>query len=404
MTVSSTDSRWDYIQVGTFDSYDYACEIYIKTDLKVYVSGVLKTVDIHYEITGTPPLYGINNPDGGIVKFKPDYIPANGAPIAIILDLPLTQLTDYKEGDKFPAETHERALDRLIKIAQAFNNVLGRILKVPLWSPLSNILVEIKAGGYLRWNATRTSIICDSGTTIGLHGESHEKDGADEISVTDLSGLLADPQTALAHKTSHQYDGGDPIKLDDLATPDDNTDLDATATKHGLFPKLIDNTDLDASTTKHGLMPKWPVSILALANALPWTIDIDVFMTAKSNVNFNTNTVNVSCLNNGWRNSSNAQNDSIAWDVILAAGTWTFELLHFTGPNRGIYSVQFDSVEKGTIDGYSAGDAYNVRSSVTDIVVSITAKIELKLKMATKNGASDGYFGYINGIRLRKTA
>jgi len=32
-------------------------------------------------------------------------------------------------------------------------------------------------------------------------------------------------------------------KLDDWATPDDNTDLDATTTEHGLLPKLSDQTD-----------------------------------------------------------------------------------------------------------------------------------------------------------------
>lgn len=47
-----------------------------------------------------------------------------------------------------------------------------------------------------------------------------------------------------AHATSHQSGGSDPIKLDDLAAPDDNTDLDASAAKHGLLPKL------DGSATK----------------------------------------------------------------------------------------------------------------------------------------------------------
>lgn len=41
-----------------------------------------------------------------------------------------------------------------------------------------------------------------------------------------------------AHATSHKSGGSDAIKLDDLAAPDDNTDLDATTTKHGLLPKL----------------------------------------------------------------------------------------------------------------------------------------------------------------------
>ena len=74
------------------------------------------------------------------------------------------------------------------------------------------------------------------------HASRHEDGGSDEIDVTGLSGLLDDPQTPLAHKTSHQSGGSDAIKLDDLATPDDNTDLDATTTEHGLLPKLSGST------------------------------------------------------------------------------------------------------------------------------------------------------------------
>ena len=68
---------------------------------------------------------------------------------------------------------------------------------------------------------------------------SHYENGGDrEIDVTGLSGLLADPQTAIAHQTSHQAGGTDALKLDDLATPDDNTDLDANTSRHGLMRKL----------------------------------------------------------------------------------------------------------------------------------------------------------------------
>jgi len=44
-----------------------------------------------------------------------------------------------------------------------------------------------------------------------------------------------------AHAASHQAGGSDPIKLDDLAAPDDNADLDASITKHGLLQKLPNN-------------------------------------------------------------------------------------------------------------------------------------------------------------------
>lgn len=49
---------------------------------------------------------------------------------------------------------------------------------------------------------------------------------------------LTDARTPTTHATTHQAGGADSIKLDDLATPDDNTDLDATTGRHGLLPKL----------------------------------------------------------------------------------------------------------------------------------------------------------------------
>lgn len=49
---------------------------------------------------------------------------------------------------------------------------------------------------------------------------------------------LSDARTPTAHNTSHQSGGSDAIKLDDMAAPDDNTDLNATTSAHGLLPKL----------------------------------------------------------------------------------------------------------------------------------------------------------------------
>jgi hypothetical protein len=49
------------------------------------------------------------------------------------------------------------------------------------------------------------------------HHTRHEDGGTDEISVTGLSGLLADGQTPLAHKTSHQDGGTDEISIEGLA-------------------------------------------------------------------------------------------------------------------------------------------------------------------------------------------
>lgn len=40
------------------------------------------------------------------------------------------------------------------------------------------------------------------------------------------------------HAARHASGGADAVKLDDLAAPDDNTDLNASTSAHGLLPKL----------------------------------------------------------------------------------------------------------------------------------------------------------------------
>lgn len=137
---------------------------------------------------------------------------------------------------------------------------------------------------------------------------------------------------------------------------------------------------------------------------LPWRVDVDVVMDAAANTNWATNAVGTASLKNGTRNSSAAQNAEVSWNVLLAAGTWTITLMHRTASSRGVYSVQIDDVEVGTIDGYSAVTTENVLTSVTGIVVATPGIKKLSLKMLTKNASSSGYLGSLVGVTLRRTA
>jgi hypothetical protein len=136
----------------------------------------------------------------------------------------------------------------------------------------------------------------------------------------------------------------------------------------------------------------------------PWLIDVDAFMTAKSHTNWNTVTLDSTQINQGRRSSTGAQNAEVAWDVMLAAGTWKVEIFMRTDTDKGIYSVRLDDVEVGTIDGYSASATNNVRGSVSGIAVTRSGKYELELRMATKNGSSSSYVGWINSVQLTRTA
>ena len=75
-----------------------------------------------------------------------------------------------------------------------------------------------------------------SSFTPSAHASSHQNGGSDEVSVTGLSGLLADGQTPLAHATSHQNGGSDEISVTGLSglLADSQTPLDhATSHKNG---------------------------------------------------------------------------------------------------------------------------------------------------------------------------
>lgn len=152
MTVSSEVNRWDYTGNGVLITYPFTAEIYVKTDLKVYVSGVLKTVDVDYTIAAA----SIEDPDGGNVVFTT--APALSAPIAIVLNLPMTQLVDYVEGDKFPAETHERALDRLVKLIQYIKGKFSHVAKLGDDSAIELVMPNPSASAYIGWNAGATNL------------------------------------------------------------------------------------------------------------------------------------------------------------------------------------------------------------------------------------------------------
>jgi hypothetical protein len=110
------------------------------------------------------------------------------------------------------------------------------------------------AGTFCEGNDSRLS----DARTPTSHASTHEPGGGDAMTVDAAAATgslrtlgtgaaqacagndsrLSDARTPTSHNTSHQSGGGDAIKLDDLAAPDDNTDLDATVSAHGLLPKL----------------------------------------------------------------------------------------------------------------------------------------------------------------------
>ena len=68
---------------------------------------------------------------GGSVTFLADFIPTSAEEIIIYNDPSLTQLVDYVSGDAFPAETHERSLDRVTIQQKRTREIAARALGLP---------------------------------------------------------------------------------------------------------------------------------------------------------------------------------------------------------------------------------------------------------------------------------
>ena len=139
MTISTTDSRISYNGNGVTTVFSFPYRFLANGDLvvvSVSSTGVetVKTLTTDYTLTGA------GDDAGGSVTML--VAPASGTRLVIYRDTDITQETDYISGDPFPAETHERALDRLTMIAQEIGSDADRSIKVPVGdsSSLSTVL------------------------------------------------------------------------------------------------------------------------------------------------------------------------------------------------------------------------------------------------------------------------
>lgn len=106
----------------------------------------------------------------------------------------------------------------------------------------------------------------------------------------------------------------------------------------------------------------------------------------------------------GWVNiSDGTQNDSITFDFVAAAGTFSLEFYHLVFTSYGIYTIKIDGTSVGTIDGYALSLA-TVRDTLTGISIATSGQHTLTLLMATKNASSSGYTGAAERIVLTQTA
>jgi len=129
MTVSSQQSEVPYAGDGVTTVFPIPFYFLQNSDIQIVVNDALGNLyppvqNVDYTVTGA------GNQAGGTATFS--IAPVNGRTVTIQRIVPATQLTDYQPNDDFPAETHERALDKLTMLVQQTIAGLGRALVRPI--------------------------------------------------------------------------------------------------------------------------------------------------------------------------------------------------------------------------------------------------------------------------------
>jgi hypothetical protein len=164
MTIATTHNRKEYTGNGTNDTFAYDFLILDSAHMYVYVDGAVQTEGSGADYTVT----GVANPAGGNVVFNAGSIPAADTAVTLLRTVPYTQVVDYVENTKFPAETHEGALDKLTMIVQQFNERLLRAAFLAVESTYSGLtLPDPVAEKYLAWKADLSGLKNVSEVTPG---------------------------------------------------------------------------------------------------------------------------------------------------------------------------------------------------------------------------------------------
>ena len=156
MTLSTTTSRAVYAGNGVTTIFSFPYRFLVNGDLEVTLFDADGVPDPQV-LTTDYTVLGADLDAGGSVTMI--VAPAVGQTLVIRRVVDLTQETDYNSGDAFPAETHERALDKLTMMDQQLQEQIDRSITVPLDNTtFSGQLPEIVPGNFVRINDAGTAL------------------------------------------------------------------------------------------------------------------------------------------------------------------------------------------------------------------------------------------------------
>lgn len=198
MTISTTTSRISYNGNGATTAFSFPYRFFENADLVVELVDAAGAVTTHvlntdYTVTGADLDAG-----GTVTMITP---PASGERLVIRRVVEATQETDYISGDPFPAESHERALDKLTMLVQQNQEALTRTLQLPPESDVDastiNVeVVEVVAG--IAADVTAVALIdADVSTVAAIDADVTTVAGI-ASNVTTVAGISADVSAVAA--------------------------------------------------------------------------------------------------------------------------------------------------------------------------------------------------------------
>ena len=239
MTISSTTQKLQYDCDGVTTTFNYTFKIWDDSDLDVIITSAggvetQLTLTTDYTVTGAGVDAG-----GTIVLVDPANDAPSGSTLTVMRDVPYTQETDYTEGDDFPAEAHEDALDKLLMQILQLKMMLSRTLLLKVTSEYDDLtLPDPVAGYYLRWNSGLTGL--ENVTAVSVTGASVTEGEFYKSTMTGNETLVASGARLVALLDPNGAD-----RTVDVAAPTD--DYEVTIVNTGSYLLTFDPSGLGQS-------------------------------------------------------------------------------------------------------------------------------------------------------------
>ena len=129
--ITTLSNRVQYSPNGSTIKFAYPFIVLDQAHLQVVVTTA--GVDSTKVLTTDYTVDGVNSQSGGNINFL--VAPAAGTRLTISRVVPVNQLVQYVTNDRFPAKTHEGALDKLTMLIQLIQDSIDRSIKFPLSEP-----------------------------------------------------------------------------------------------------------------------------------------------------------------------------------------------------------------------------------------------------------------------------